>query len=142
MVTSSNQSISPPQGMWYQPKTKSTESTNSIWSWPKKFFTFFCKFYIMFAAINFYSPTVTSGHYICHLFTKNYAKLCNDKTVTRKATKTVFGDRSFQETCTFSFIYNKMLFRKNHLKAYFTHPWKTKIKFEICGFNQFQMVVK
>ena len=27
--------------------------------------------YILLAAINFYGPTVTSGHYNCHLFTKN-----------------------------------------------------------------------
>ena len=31
--------------------------------------------YIFFAAINFYGPTVTSRHYIRHLFTKHYAKL-------------------------------------------------------------------
>ena len=49
--------------------------------------------YILFAAINFYGPTVISGHYICHLFTKNYKKLYDDKTFTTKATKTVLGDR-------------------------------------------------
>ena len=49
--------------------------------------------YILFAAINFYGPTVISGHYICHLFTKNYEKLYDDKTFTTKATKTVLGDQ-------------------------------------------------
>ena len=100
--------------------------------------------YILFAAINFYSPAVTSGHYICHLFTKNCAKLCDDKTikVTTKSTKQFLETDHFKIVCTFSFTYNEMLSRKKHLKACFTYPWKTKIKFEICGFNQFQMVVK
>ena len=35
--------------------------------------------YILFPAINFYGPTVTFGHHISYLFTKNYAKLCDDK---------------------------------------------------------------
>ena len=68
--------------------------------------------YILFAAINFYGSTVTYGHYICHLFTKNYTKLCDDKTVTTKATKTVLGDRSFQESVYILFYIQRNAFQK------------------------------
>ena len=64
------------------------------------------------------------------------------KQLQQKQRKQFLETDHFKRVCTSSFIYNEMLFRKKHLKAYFTHPWKTKIKFEICGFNQFQMVVK
>ena len=78
--------------------------------------------YILFAAINFYGPTVTSGHYICHLFTKNYVKLCDDKTVTTKATKTVLGDRSFQDSVYILFSIQRNAFQKETLESIFHTP--------------------
>ena len=64
--------------------------------------------------------------------TQSYATI---KQLQRKQRKQLSGTDHFKRVCTSSFIYNEMIFRKKHLKAYFTHPWKIKMKFEICILN-------
>ena len=76
--------------------------------------------YILFPAINFYGPTVTFGHYVSYLFTKNYAKLCDDKSY-KERNKNSSWRGIISRVCTSFFISNKILFRKKHLKAYLTH---------------------
>ena len=73
----------------------------------------------MFSAINFYGPTGTFGHYICHLSTKNYAKLCDDKTVSTKATKAVLGHRSFQESVYIFFYIQGNALQKETFESIF-----------------------
>ena len=73
----------------------------------------------MLAAINFYGQTVASRHYNCHLFTKNYTKLCNDKTVTTKATKTVLGDQSSQQSVYILFYIQRNAFQKESFESIF-----------------------
>ena len=75
--------------------------------------------YILFAAINFYGPTVTSRTLYLPSIYKNYAKLCDDKTVTTKATKTVLGDRSFQESVYILFYIQRNAFQKETSESIF-----------------------
>ena len=79
----------------------------------------FVYIYILPAAINFSGPTVTSRHYNCHLFTKNYTKLCDDETVTTKATKTVLRDQSFQESVYILFCIQRNAFQKESFESIF-----------------------
>ena len=79
----------------------------------------FVYIYILPAAINFCGPTVTSRHYNCHLFTKNYTKLCDDETVTTKATKTVLRDQSFQESVYILFCIQRNAFQKESFESIF-----------------------
>ena len=59
------------------------------------------------------------GHYNYNLFTKNYAKLCDDKTVTTNATKTVLGDRLFQESVYILFHIQRNAFQKETSESIF-----------------------
>ena len=75
--------------------------------------------YILLAAINFYGQTVGSRHYNCYLFTKNYTKLCDNKTVTTKATKTVLGDQSSQQSVYILFYIQLNAFQKESFESIF-----------------------
>ena len=69
--------------------------------------------YILFATINFYGRTATSGHYVAHFFDKERVLVCNDRVLTWKNTLDLLSEVQFQQSVCAAFYV-----RKSAISAY------------------------
>ena len=87
--------------------------------------------YVLFATVNFYGRTATSGHYVAHLFDNEKVLVCDDRIVTWKDTQELLCEGSFQQSVYAAFYVRKSAINAS-IKPQNVEPWLLNKEHRLC----------